>query len=220
MMSGFKSGHNAPKDVRVLKTTQKEACAADGKSDVEESDVKKEDLGQCAVKSSNARDVRGCSGKSYSSSSRKQQGKPNSRFSTKGHGVSGSRKVANSKGKIWEPGADRGGGLPTNQQRYSSPLMPRVTSEADTSHVASGHGGIHRVDTHTGGVLHVDAAARQPKRASSEGGVGRRVVEKEEEEGEGSDTLRRLTELEERLSGSIARWNGRLASFSRIEDIW
>lgn len=220
MMSGFKLGHNAPKDVRALKTAQREARVAAGKSDIEEPDVKQEDLGQCAVKGSNARDARGYSGKGYSSSSRKQQGKPNNQFSTKGHGVSGSRRVASAKGKIWEPGADRGGGLPTKQHSYGSPRMPRVTSEANTSDVAPGHRVMHHADTHTGGVLHVDLAARQPKRASSGGGVRRRVVEKEEEEDEGSDILRHLIALEERLSGSIARWNGRPASFSRIEDIW
>ena len=224
MMSGSKTGHNAPTDVRILKTTQKEARVADGKSDTEEPDVKQKDHGHCTVKNSNARDVRGYSGKSYSSSSRKQQEKPRKQFSTRAHGVnvSGSslRREASSKGKIWEPEADRGGGHPTKQQSYSSLRKPRVTSEADTSTVSPGLGGIHRADTHTGGVLHVDLAARLPKRAISEGGVGRRAVEKEEEEGEGSDIFYRVTELEERLSGSLARWNGRPASFSRIEEIW
>lgn len=206
-MSSAKSGHNAPKDAR---TTQREAREVFGRSDIEESDVKQGDLGQ------KARDVRGYSAKNYSSSSRKQQGKSGNWLAAKGRRTSESRVAASSKGKIWEPDVDRGSRLPSRQQSCGSLRMPGIASEAD---VTLSYGGVQRADTHTGGVLYVALAERQPMRASSEGGAGRRIVEKREEEGEGEDH-RRLGELEERLSGSLARWNGKAASFGRVQDIW
>lgn len=211
-MSGAQSGHNAPKDAR---TTQREAREVFGRSDIEESDVKQGDLGQCAIKSAKARDVRRYSGKNYSSSSRKQQGKSGNRLSV-GRGTSESRVAATSKGKIWEPDVNRGSRLPSRQQSCGSLRMAGIASEAD---VTPSYGGVQRADTHTGGVLHVGLAMRQPMRAISEGGAGRRVVEKREEDDEG-EAHRRLSELEERLSGILARWNGKAASFGRMQDTW
>lgn len=213
-MSGAKSGHNAPKDVR---TTQRDARDVVGRSDAQEFDMnsKEGDPGQCEVKSVRAKDVREYSVKSYSSYSRKQQGKSGNKFAARGRTSSESRLTTSSKGKIWEPerGRGRGSGPPSRRQSYGSPRMPVTASEAD---VAPSHGAmVHRALTHTGGVLHVTHTAWQPQRAISEGSTNRRVVES----GEGENDCR-LSELEERLSGSLARWNGQPDNFGRVQDIW
>lgn len=213
MMSDDKSGYNAPKDVR--KTQRDRRDDVFGKSDAEKCDVKKQgDRERGAVKSPRNKDVREHSVRNDSFySSRQRQWK-----SSKGRGASESRLVPRTKGEIWEPGPSGHGRSSGASRRHScgSSYMQTQVSEVD---INPSHGMVRRADTHTGGVLHVNLAASQPKRAISEGGSGRRVVEKREEDGE-DDDLRRLSDLEERLSGSLARWNGRAARFGRVQDIW
>ena len=214
MMSGDKSGYNAPKDVR--KTQRDRRDDVFGRSDAEKCDVKKQgDREQGAVKSPRVKNAREHTVRNDSSySSRKQRWK-----SSKGRGASESRLVPRRTGVIWEPGPSghgRSSGASSRRHSFGSSCMQTQLSEAD---VTPSHGMVRRADTHTGGVLHVDHATRQPKRAVSEGGSGRHVVRKREEDGEGED-LRRLSDLEERLSGSLARWNGQPARFDRVQDIW
>lgn len=213
-MSGDKSGYNAPKYVR--KTQRDRRDDVFGRSDAEKCDVKKQgDREQGAVKSSRVKDVREHSARNDSFySSRKQNWK-----SSKGRGASESRLVPRTKGEIWEPGPSghgRGSGAASRRHSCGSSYMQTEVSEAD---ITPSHGMVRRADTHSGGVLHVTLATKQPKRAISEGGSRRQVVEKRGEDGEGDDQCR-LSDLEERLSGSLARWNGQPARFGRVQDIW